>query len=94
VVSHGGSGTAFAALSHGVPQLCLPQGADQFLNAAAITQAGAGLQLITDVVEGAGIAAAVSRLLTEESFRSAAAVIAAEIAEMPHPDQVVSALEQ
>ncbi len=33
VVSHGGSGTVLATLAHGLPQLCLPQGADQFLNA-------------------------------------------------------------
>jgi len=34
VASHGGSGTALGALAVGLPQLCLPQGADQFLNAA------------------------------------------------------------
>lgn len=94
VVSHGGSGTAFAALSHGVPQLCLPQGADQFLNANAIARAGAGLQLITEVVDGGAIANAVGRLLNEPSFRSATGAIAAEISQMPHPDHVASALDQ
>lgn len=94
VVSHGGSGTAFAALSHGVPQLCLPLGADQFLNAAAIARSGAGLQLTTEVVDSGAIANAVSRLLIEPSFRSAAEAIAAEICQMPHPDQVASALDQ
>ena len=29
VVSHGGSGTLLAALAHGLPQVCLPQAADQ-----------------------------------------------------------------
>ena len=33
VVSHGGSGTFLGALAHGLPQLCLPQAADQFRNA-------------------------------------------------------------
>ena len=88
VVSHGGSGTAFAALSHGVPQLCLPQGADQFLNAAAITRAGAGLQLTSDVVDPDDIASNVDRLLTEPSFQSAAGAIAAQISQMPLPDDV------
>jgi UDP:flavonoid glycosyltransferase YjiC (YdhE family) len=94
VVSHGGSGTAFAALSHGVPQLCLPQGADQFLNANAIARAGAGLQLITEVFDGGAIVNAVGRLLNEPSFRSAAEVVAAEISQMPHPDDVASAFDQ
>ena len=35
VVSHAGSGTFLAALARGIPQLCLPQAADQFTNAAA-----------------------------------------------------------
>ncbi len=35
VVSHGGSGTFLGALAHGLPQLCLPQAADQFRNAGA-----------------------------------------------------------
>ena len=33
VVSHGGSGTVLGALAVGLPQVCLPQGADQFQNA-------------------------------------------------------------
>ena len=35
VVSHAGSGTFLAALAQGLPQLVLPQAADQFLNASA-----------------------------------------------------------
>ena len=35
VVHHGGSGTLLGALAHGTPQLLLPKGADQFLNADA-----------------------------------------------------------
>ncbi|WP_327010285.1 glycosyltransferase [Dactylosporangium sp. NBC_01737] len=42
VVHHGGSGTTLGALAAGVPQLFLPQGADQFANAEAVTAAGAG----------------------------------------------------
>jgi UDP:flavonoid glycosyltransferase YjiC (YdhE family) len=93
VVSHGGSGTAFAALSNGVPQLLLPQGADQFLNANAIARAGAGLQLRTDTVDAEAIASAVRRLLTEPGFSSASAQLAGEISRMPGPDQVAEVLE-
>ena len=41
VVSHGGSGTFLGALSQAVPQLCLPQAADQFRNAVGGLAAGA-----------------------------------------------------
>ena len=40
VVHHGGSGTMLGALVAGVPQVVLPQGADQFGNATALTAAG------------------------------------------------------
>ena len=40
VVSHGGSGTFLGALARGVPQLCLPQAADQFRNAEGGIRAG------------------------------------------------------
>ncbi|MET0818878.1 MAG: glycosyltransferase, partial [Solirubrobacteraceae bacterium] len=33
VAHHGGSGTMLGALAHGIPQLLLPHGADQFMNA-------------------------------------------------------------
>src|SRR5262249_43735826 len=39
VVSHARSGTVLAALTLGLPQACLPQGADQFLNAGAVASA-------------------------------------------------------
>jgi len=94
VVSHAGSGTAFATLSQGLPQLCLPQGADQFLNADAIAQAGAGLSLRPDAASGPAIAGRVDRLLNEPQFRSSAQAIAAEIAQMPDADEVATVLER
>ena len=93
VVSHAGSGTALAALTHGVPQLCLPQGADQFLNAWAIANGGAGLYLHPSEANPDAIAAAVSRLLNEPSFTERAAKVADSIAAMPTPADVVPILE-
>ena len=40
VISHGGSGTTLAALAHGLPLVLVPQGADQFDNAARAERAG------------------------------------------------------
>ena len=42
IVHHGGTGTVLAALEAGLPQLILPQGADQPFNAKVVAQAGAG----------------------------------------------------
>ena len=56
VVHHGGSGTTLGAAAAGIPQLFLPQGADQFFNAAAVTEVGAGATLASPdgVAEAAG----------------------------------------
>jgi UDP:flavonoid glycosyltransferase YjiC (YdhE family) len=92
VASHCGSGTFLGALAAGVPQLCLPQAADQFRNAAAGARAGAALVLTPDEATGEAIGAAVRRLLDEPSFRVAAQGVAAEIAAMPGPADVVEVL--
>ncbi len=94
VASHAGSGTFLGALAAGLPQLCLPQGADQFRNTAAGTQREAALALAPDVATGEAIASAVSRLLHEPSFRTAAEEVAIEIAAMPSPDEIVQVLSQ
>jgi UDP:flavonoid glycosyltransferase YjiC (YdhE family) len=93
VASHAGSGTALAALSLGIPQLCLPQAADQFLNAAAIARAGAGISIAPQDIDRAGVALAIHRLLDEDHCRDAARGIAGEIAAMPSPDEVAAELE-
>jgi hypothetical protein len=46
VVHHGGSGTTLSAAAAGVPQLVLPQGADQFANAGALTGVGVAGALV------------------------------------------------
>jgi UDP:flavonoid glycosyltransferase YjiC (YdhE family) len=94
VVSHCGSGTFLGALSCGLPQLCLPQGADQFVNAAACTASGVGLALVPEEAGTEQIAAAVQRLLADPAFRSRAEAGAAAIASMPAPDEVAARLEQ
>jgi UDP:flavonoid glycosyltransferase YjiC (YdhE family) len=40
IVDHGGTGTVLSALEVGLPQLLMPQGADQLLNAEILTAAG------------------------------------------------------
>jgi MGT family glycosyltransferase len=92
VVSHGGSGTFLGALARGLPQLCLPQAADQFRNAEGGIRTGAALVLRPPEVTPSALREAVERLLTDEGVRAAAHRVAAEIAGMPGPDEVASVL--
>ncbi len=90
VVSQGGAGILFGALAHGLPQLVLPQGADQPANAAAVQRAGAGLAL--DVVTAEGVRAAAKALLVDPGHAARAREIRAEMAEMPDADTVMGEL--
>lgn len=92
VVSHAGAGTLFGGLAHGLPQLLLPQGADQFLNAAAAAASGAALALTGDDVTAASIRGAVRRLLDDPRFGQAARRVRAEIEAMPAAAEVVAQL--
>jgi MGT family glycosyltransferase len=93
VVAHGGSGTVLGALAHGVPLLMVPQGADQWTNAVQIVAAGAGLQLLRDELSVAAVGDCVTRLLSETSYRQAAANISDEIRAMPSATYAISGLE-
>jgi UDP:flavonoid glycosyltransferase YjiC (YdhE family) len=88
VVSHAGSGTFLAAMAQGLPQLCVPQAADQFRNAASCAGAGAGLALQPGTTSEDVVADAIKRLLFEPGFRDAAGLLAKEIEAMPGPDEV------
>jgi UDP:flavonoid glycosyltransferase YjiC (YdhE family) len=92
VVSHGGSGTFLGALARGVPQLCLPQAADQFRNADGGSRAGATLTLGPSEVTPASVRAAVDQVLSDPDLRAGTQRVAAEIAAMPAPDAVVPLL--
>lgn len=95
VVHHGGSGTTLGALSVGVPQLVLPQGADQFANADALDAAGAALRLLPGEVSADAIAEQTRKLLHGSAdHRDAARAIAEEIARMPSPDEVARRLPE
>ncbi|QFU92647.1 glycosyltransferase [Amycolatopsis sp. YIM 10] len=91
VVHHGGSGTTLGALAAGVPQLLLPQGADQFANAEAVSAAGSGITGTTGA-----IAEDARKLLApkENPYREAARLIQAEIATMPSPEEIAQRLPE
>lgn len=94
VVSHGGSGTVVAALAHGLPQVLIPMGADQPLNAARCKELGVALVLDAVRVRPEEVREAVSTVLSDPGYRIAAEAMAKEIATLPGPEQAVRLLEQ
>ncbi|SDI46001.1 glycosyltransferase, MGT family [Actinokineospora alba] len=93
VVHHGGSGTTLGALAAGVPQLFIPQGADQFVNADAVTEGGAGVQLVGDAITVEAVAARAADLLADDAVAARSREVAAEIAAMPSPAETAATLE-
>jgi UDP:flavonoid glycosyltransferase YjiC (YdhE family) len=83
LITQGGAGTILAALCHGLPHLILPQGADQFLNAATAERAGVARQLPPPEVTPEAVAVAVEQLFRDDTIRTNAKRIQEEIATMP-----------
>jgi len=88
VVTHGGSGTVMTALAAGVPLVVVPGPGDRTLHARLVAQRGAGL-----AVPPAEITAeTLERLVTDPGLKAAAGEVAAEIAAMPAPGELVQPL--
>jgi UDP:flavonoid glycosyltransferase YjiC (YdhE family) len=81
-------------MRHGLPQLCLPQGADQFLNGAAVGSSGAGISLIPNAATASAIHDAIRALLDRASYRETAVRLGRSIAAMPPPDEVAAVIER
>lgn len=94
VVCHAGCGTVLDCLAAGVPLVALPFGADQPLNALRVAELGLGVSLAdtdvpgspaprTDVgaLDPARVRDAVERVLTDPSYRQAAALMRDELSQ-------------
>jgi UDP:flavonoid glycosyltransferase YjiC (YdhE family) len=93
VLCHAGTGTTLAALAAGQPLVAVPDGADQFTNAAACQAAGVARVLAPEEVTAEAVRDAVALVLEEGSGeRAAASLLAAEIAAMPSAAQVAAGL--
>jgi UDP:flavonoid glycosyltransferase YjiC (YdhE family) len=84
VVHHGGSGTVLAALATGVPQVVLPRGADQFVNAERLDAAGLAAVLPPGDATPDAVAEAARAALAEPAAAEAEAV-RTELSAMPNP---------
>jgi UDP:flavonoid glycosyltransferase YjiC (YdhE family) len=92
-IAHGGSGSLLGAITHRLPMVVLPMGADQPHNGDRVTALGLGLAL--DVIDAtpADIRDAVTTVLTEPSYRDAAGRLRDELVAYPPPDKTVPLLE-
>jgi UDP:flavonoid glycosyltransferase YjiC (YdhE family) len=94
VITHGGSGTTMAALSHGLPLIIVPIAADQPENADRCAALG-----VARVIQPADLSANLAREATRDvlrstSYRQAAERLRDEITALPGPEHAVELLEQ
>jgi UDP:flavonoid glycosyltransferase YjiC (YdhE family) len=104
VIGHGGYGTTLGTLRCGVPSVVVPLfSVDQWLNAAAVAAAGAGIALDADrdtrTVLGlppaatfAALGQAVMRVIDDPSYRQGAQRIAGAMNALPAVDDAVDVL--
>ncbi len=101
VVCHGGSGTSYGALAAGLPTVFVPMFADQHTNARLISDAGAATVVgevpssgfrVLGPSDVARIRAAVTDVLTKDSYREAAQRLAVEIGAATSVDECLAEL--
>ncbi|MGD3110245.1 glycosyltransferase [Streptomyces sp. YGL11-2] len=93
VVHHGGMSTMFSALAVGVPQVVIPTTkGDALTNAQVVGKRGAGVVVDPAGCTAAVVGAALRSAVREPTFRAVSEDVAAELAAMPDPLDVVEQL--
>ncbi|MEV6285135.1 glycosyltransferase [Kribbella sp. NPDC051770] len=93
VISHGGSGSILGALTHGLPSLLLPLGADQPHNAERITALGLGQVLDPVTLTPADVTRVTTDVLAKSNYREAAQRLQAELADLPDVTRTIPLIE-
>lgn len=93
MISHAGSGTTVGGLFYAVPQVLLPQGADQLGIAALCARSGAAIVVSPEDVSSDAIRSVLQRVLSQPDYREGAGRIQTEIMAMPSVDDVLVRLE-
>jgi MGT family glycosyltransferase len=94
VISHAGAGSVMGALTCGLPSVLIPMGADQPLNAARCQALGAARMLDAVAATPTDVRDALSAVLVDGSYRTAAMRLQNEIAALPGPTYALALLEQ
>jgi len=92
VVHHGGSGTVLDALQHGLPQVIVPQGADQFWNGNRLLEQGAARVVLPGAPAGSVRSAVAALVDPAAPERAAARRLRDQLALLPGPDVVAAEL--
>lgn len=94
VLFHGGSGTLVQAVTHGLPMVILPLGADQPENAVRCAELGASRTLEQDQLTPEHIREVVLDVLQTPSYRQSAERLRDELERLPGPEFAVELLER
>ncbi len=92
VVCHGGWGTTIASLTHGLPLVIVPLGADGPRMAAKCEQAGLARTVTVDDAHRGETPAALTEVLELPRYREAALAAREQIAQMPSTTDAVDAI--
>ena len=93
VITHGGHGTIMAALSAGIPLVCLPMGRDQGENAARVVWHGVGMRQ-SRAASVANLRRTIRMVLEEPGYRERARVMAESIARQDGPRAAIEELKR
>jgi UDP:flavonoid glycosyltransferase YjiC (YdhE family) len=88
IIHHGGAGTLMGALAAGLPQVVVPGAGDRTVHARLVAARGAGLAVPAREIT----AETLERLVSDPELAAAAEEVAAEIAAMPAPGELVGPL--
>jgi UDP:flavonoid glycosyltransferase YjiC (YdhE family) len=94
VVTHGGTGTVMAALSHGLPLVIIPIAADQSDNARRCAELGVGRMVAPESRTPEAIRLAARQVLADPRYRENAEQLRDEIRVMPGPEHAIALLER
>ncbi len=92
VVTHAGHSTVMAAVSHGVPMVCMPMGRDQHIVASRVQAEGLGMTVSVDDTPEE-IRAAIESVLRDEVIRKSTARFRDEIDPRASADSAVALVE-
>ena len=94
VVSHGGNGTVYQALSRGVPIIGFPSIFDQEINMQRVCALGAGIRMWRSEYEAAALRRAVDTILSDGAYRKNCERLAGEIAGMNGPQNAAAQIDK
>ncbi len=93
-VCHGGSGSVIGALSHGVPLVVMPMGADQPFNADRCVALGVGRRIEAFTATAELVHDTAAMVMVNPAYARAAGKVRDEIAALPGPESAVEGIER